>query len=160
MRISFDLDDVLFVAPERYETEPPPRFPFNRIFVERLRKGTVWLIHELQRQGFEVWAYTSSFRSVMYIKKLFWLYGVRFQGIINASRHLAEVQKSHRHVLPQKMPQYYRISLHIDDDPAILANARTYGFHALKVFEPDDEWTDKVLAEANRIRKLEEDRDR
>ena len=63
MRVSFDLDEVLFVDPETYETEPPLRFPFNRIYKERLRLGTVKLIHRLQREGFEVWVYTSSMRS-------------------------------------------------------------------------------------------------
>ena len=29
MRISFDLDDVLFVSPKTYETEPAPRFPMT-----------------------------------------------------------------------------------------------------------------------------------
>ena len=63
MKISFDLDDVLFVSPDNYEVEPELRFPLNRMFPERLRKGTVRLIHELQARGFEVWVYTSSFRS-------------------------------------------------------------------------------------------------
>ena len=47
MRISFDLDDVLFVSPEKYETEPPLRFPYNRLFPDRLRKGTPLLIDYL-----------------------------------------------------------------------------------------------------------------
>ena len=55
MRISFDLDDVLFVSPKTYETEPAPRFPYDRLFPERLRKGTPELIHTLQERGFEVW---------------------------------------------------------------------------------------------------------
>ena len=66
MRISFDLDDVLFVSPKTYETEPAPRFPYDRLFPERLRKGTPELIHTLQERGFEVWIYTSSFRSERY----------------------------------------------------------------------------------------------
>ena len=44
MRISFDLDEVLFVDPNYYETEKALSFPLDRIFRERLRKGTVWLI--------------------------------------------------------------------------------------------------------------------
>ena len=37
MRVSFDLDEVLFVLPETHKTEPPLRFPFNLIYKERLR---------------------------------------------------------------------------------------------------------------------------
>ena len=103
MRISFDLDEVLFVDPDTFETEPPLRFPLNRIFPERLRKGTVHLIHELQRQGFEVWVYTSSFRSEQYIRALFRSYGIRFDQIVNSPRHLKEVQRRHAQLLPQKV---------------------------------------------------------
>ena len=68
MRVSFDLDEVLFVSPETHKTEPPLRFPLNRIWRERLRLGTPALISELQKLGYEVWVYTSSFRSERYIR--------------------------------------------------------------------------------------------
>ena len=54
------------------------------------------------------------------------------------------------------MPQQYHISLHIDDEDAVHANGKLYGFRTLKVYEPDDEWAEKVMAEAKRIRELEE----
>ena len=156
MRISFDLDDVLFVSPDRYETEPPLRFPYNRIFTERLRKGTPALIHELQKQGFEVWVYTSSFRTELYIRTLFRAYGIRFDRIVNGYRHQEEVQGNRKQVLPQKMPNFYHISLHIDDEKSVERNGKTYGFRTLRVFEPDEHWTEKILKEANRIRSMEE----
>ena len=157
MKISFDLDEVLFVDPDTFETEPPLKFPLNRVFTERLRKGTVDLIHELQAQGFEVWVYTSSFRADVYIRNLFRHYGIKFNGIINGYRHIKEVQRDRSEVLPQKMPGFYRISLHVDDEEAIITNGRTYGFKVLKVCEPDEHWAEKVIAEANRIRKNEEE---
>lgn len=40
MRISFDLDGVLFVPPDKYETEPVPKSLHRRLFPERLRKET------------------------------------------------------------------------------------------------------------------------
>ena len=156
MKISFDLDEVLFVSPDDYEVEPELRFPLNRMFPERLRKGTVRLINELQSRGFEVWVYTSSFRSDTYIKSLFRQYGIRFNDVVNGYRHLKEVQKDRATTLPQKMPNHYRISLHIDDEEAIIQNGKTYGFKVLKIYEPDDEWGEKVLDEAERIHKLEE----
>lgn len=158
MRVSFDLDEVLFVNPDSFETEKELRFPLNRMFSERLRKGTVYLIHELQKRGFEVWVYTSSFRTDAYIRKLFRHYNIHFDKIINGYRHNAEVQKDRVMKLPQKMPSYYRISLHIDDEDSVIENGRKYGFKVMKVCEPDDEWTEKILTEAERIRKLEQAR--
>ena len=154
MRISFDLDEVLFVDPDTYEIEDPPLFPLSFIFKERLRKGTVQLIHTLQDEGFEVWVYTSSYRPVSYISRLFRCYGVRFDGIVNTPRHLKEVQRSHRIPLPQKMPGFYHIALLIDDEDVIPQNGKRYGFRTYKVCEPDPDWAKKVLAEARRVRNL------
>ena len=58
--------------------------------------------------------------------------------------------------LPQKMPSHYRISLYIDDEEVVVKNARAYGYRVLQVYEPDPDWTQKILDEAERIRKLEE----
>ena len=156
MRVSFDLDEVLFVYPKTHKTEPELKFPFNKYYKERLRLGTPELINTLQDLGYEVWVYTSSFRSEKYIKGLFKHYGVKFDGIINGNRHLNEVQKNSSQLLPQKVPSRYRISLHIDDEDAIIENGKRYGFRVLRICEPDEHWTDKVLNEAERIRKIEE----
>ena len=156
MRISFDLDEVLFVDPNTFEIEDPPRFPLDRIYRERLRKGTVRLIHTLQEEEFEAWVYTSSFRSEKYIRSLFRCYGIRFDGIINAQRHLREVQKGHGHLLPQKGPGYYHIDPHVDDEDVIHQYGKQYGFKTCKVCEPDPDWVEKVLDQARRVRDLTE----
>lgn len=132
-RVSFDLDEVLFVSPKTHLTEPPLRFPLNRIYQERLRLGTPELIRSLQDMGREVWVYTSSFRSEGYIKSLFRLYGVRFDGIVNGERHLREVQRNKSTILPQKMPNHYRISLHVDDESVICSLGREYGFETYQL---------------------------
>ena len=155
MRISFDLDDVLFVSPLRYETEPALRFPYNRLFPDRLRKGTPELIRKLQKEGHEVWIYTSSYRTERYLKALFRAYGVHFDGIVNGQRHEREVQRGRKDQLPQKLPNFYHISLHIDDEKAVEKNGRLFGFRTLRVYEPDEQWAEKVLAEANRVYRME-----
>ena len=100
--------------------------------------------------------YTSSFRADVYIKALFRHYNIHFDDIVNGYRHKAEVQGDRAVTLPQKMPSYYRISLHIDDEDAIIQNGKKYGFRVMSVCEPDDEWAEKIINEAERIRKLEE----
>ena len=155
MKVSFDLDEVLFVHPDTHKTEPPLRFPFNKIFKERLRLGTPELIRRLHAEGYEVWVYTSSYRSEWYIRHLFLHYRVRFDGIINAQRHLLEVQQGHSELLPQKLPNRYRISLHVDDEDVVAANGRLYGFSVYQLDEQDDEWVEKILARAAEVRKRE-----
>ena len=155
MRVSFDLDEVLFVSPETHKTEPALIFPLNLIFKERLRLGTPELVKKLQAMGYEVWVYTSSFRTEHYIRILFRLYGVRFDGIVNAIRHLKEVQRNNSTMLPQKMPSYYRISLHVDDETVICTLGRQYGFRTYQLDAQDDDWKEKIIARAEEIRRLD-----
>ena len=152
MRVSFDLDEVLFVSPKTHKTEPGLRFPLNKIYKERLRLGTPDLIRELQKLGYEVWIYTSSFRSERYIKSLFGHYGVKLDGIVNGSRHLKEVQRDSKTILPQKIPSRYRISLHVDDEEVICSWGREYGFNTYQLEAPDDEWKEKIIKRAGEIR--------
>ena len=155
MRVSFDLDEVLFVSPKTHKTEPPLPFPLDRIYTERLRLGTPELVNQLQKLGYEVWIYTSSFRSDRYIRRLFRCYGVVFDSIVNGTRHLKEVQRDSKTVLPQKLPNRYRISLHIDDEEVICSSAGQYGFRAYRLEAQDDNWKEKIIETADRIRKIE-----
>ena len=154
MRVSFDLDEVLFVSPLTHKTEPPLRFPFNLIYKERLRLGTPELINELQSLGYEVWVYTSSFRTESYIRGLFKHYKVHFDGIINAQRHLKEVQRDNKMILPQKLPSRYRISLHIDDESVVCNMGPQYGFKTYQLDAQDDYWKDKIIKRAEHIKNL------
>lgn len=156
MRVSFDLDEVLFVDPSTHKTEPPLPFPFNKIYTERLRLGTPDLISQLQQMGCEVWVYTSSYRTEKYIRRLFKHYGVAFNGIINAQRHLAEVQRDRKQTLPQKMPGMYHISLHIDDEDVIVTNGKLYGFEVYHLNAHDDDWKEKIIERVRKIKKKKE----
>ena len=156
MRVSFDLDEVLFVSPETHKVERPLRFPFNHIYRERLRLGTPELINTLQKLGYEVWIYTSSYRSENYIRGLFRHYGVRLDGIVNAQRHLREVQGDRRTRLPQKVPSHYRISLHVDDESVICTAGREYGFRTYQLDADDDSWKDRIIQRAEEIKNMEE----
>lgn len=155
MRISFDLDEVLFVLPETHKTEPPLIFPLNKIFRERLRYGTPELINRLQELGYDVWVYTSSFRTEKYIRTLFRLYGVKFDGIVNATRHLKEVQRDNKTILPQKLPSRYHISLHIDDEAIVCSLGRQYGYNVYQLDAQDDNWKEKIIARAEEVKRIE-----
>ena len=153
MRVSFDLDEVLFVNPADHKTEEPLPFLLGNVFRERLRLGTPKLIRSLQDLGYEVWVYTSSFRSEWYIRTLFRLYGVRFDGIVNAQRHLREVQRDRKDTLPQKLPNFYHISLHVDDETVVATYGKQFGFDVFQLDAQDDEWVEKIIEKAEQVKK-------
>ena len=88
-----------------------------------------------------------------YIKLLFRHYGVRFDGIVNGTRHLKEVQQGRSQILPQKVPNRYRISLHIDDEAVICSYGREFGFDTYQLDADDDEWKEKIIARAEEVKK-------
>ena len=155
MRISFDLDDTLFVSEEEFKTEQALRFPFRVIYKERLRLGTIKLMNYIREQGMELWIYTTSYRSESYIRGLFRCYGIKLDHIINGAKHAKEVQSGHVESMPSKYPGKYRIDLHIDDDRSVAANGKVYGFRVFIVGGQDDDWANKIIDEIEKIRKRE-----
>ncbi len=156
MKVSFDLDDTLFVSEKKFKVEPSLRLPMKYIYKERLRAGTVELMNYIQSEGIELWIYTTSFRSERYIRGLFRCYGIKPDQVVNGQRHADEVQKGHAEGMPSKYPSKYRIDLHIDDDISVAQNGRTYGFRVFTVGEQDDEWAEKIKAEIAKIRNRNE----
>lgn len=144
MRVSFDLDDTLFVDPKKFSAESSLQFPFNKLYKERLRLGTISLLKALKEKGVEVWIYTTSFRSERYIRGLFRRYGISVDGIVNGFRHSSEVQSGKREPMPSKYPSKYKIDLHIDDDISVKQNGDTYGFRVMIIGEDDPDWTRKI----------------
>ena len=159
MIVSFDLDDTLFVPEGKFETEKQPRFPWNLIYRERLRFGTVELMKWIRSQGIGLWIYTTSFRSQGYIRGLFKCYGIRLDQIVNGERHAKEVQAGRREAMPSKYPGKYKIDLHIDDDISVAQNGRMLGFRVALVGGPEDGWTERIREEINRVRMLKERRE-
>lgn len=157
MRVSFDLDDTLFVDPEKFGTERAPRFPFNKIYRERLRLGTIKLFKYLEEHDIEAWVYTTSFRSERYIRGLFWCYGIKLCEVVNGDRHAREVQRNSREALPSKYPGKYRIDLHIDDDISVKQNGDTYGFRVHIIGAEDERWAEKIIERIEKIRTVKKE---
>ena len=55
-----------------------------------------------------------------------------------------------------KLPNFYRIDLHIDDEKSVRDNALRYGYRVMRVMEPDEHWIERVLREAERVYRLEQ----
>ena len=81
MKIAFDLDNTLIRSEYDFELDKPSYTWLAYLLGgEKLRKGTKELIHFCQKQGWEVWVYTTSYRGIWYIRKIFcnYLVGVYF----------------------------------------------------------------------------------
>lgn len=151
MIVSFDLDETLFVNPEKVPTENPLKFPLCRIYKDRLRKGTIELLSWINKSDIKLWIYTTSFRSERYIRNIFRYYGIRIDHIINGKRHAEEVQGNKKEIMPSKYPSKYHIDLHVDYEISVYQNGIAHGFRVFLLKENDDEWVNNLKAEINRI---------
>lgn len=152
MKVSFDLDDTIFVSPEKFKTEKELKFPLNKIFKDRLRYGTISLFNYIKRQKIELWIYTTSFRSEKYIRNLFRCYGLKIDAVVNGYRHAEEVQGNKTEPMPSKCPSKYRIDLHIDDDISVEQNGKIYGFEVFIIGQQDNEWDKKIIQKIEKIK--------
>lgn len=152
MIVSFDLDETLFVNPEKVPAEKTLKFPFNKIYRDRLRKGTPELLQWINDNDIELWIYTTSYRSPRYIGGIFRHYGIRTDNIINGKRHAEEVQGSKKEIMPSKYPAKYHIDLHVDDEISVYQNGIAHGFRVYLLREDDTNWTERLKAEIIRIK--------
>jgi hypothetical protein len=146
MRISFDLDDTLFVNKDMVKVEKELRFPYKYFYQERLRYGTIDLLKKIIDNKIDLWIYTTSFRSPMYIKNYFNGYGIKIKSknIVNGDRHMKEIQGNRNEILPSKYPVKYKIDLHIDDDISVKQNGDQYGFKVFLINDNMTNWADEI----------------
>lgn len=140
MRIAFDLDNTLI----RCGHEFPLESPLHKLWAwvlgsEGLRQGITKLAADCQRRGWEVWVYTTSHRSTWHIRRLFWLHGIRLDGIVNQQRHGREARAR-----CTKHPPSFGIDLLVDDAEGVRLEGERYGFWVLVVKPEDEQWVEKV----------------
>ncbi|KUG06762.1 hypothetical protein [Solirubrum puertoriconensis] len=140
MRIAFDLDNTLIRGVHAFPPEAPKRRMLAWLFgKEQLRQGIEELCAYCQQQGHEVWVYTTSYRSLAYIRRLFWLYGIQLNGVINQARHNREAR-----VQCSKHPPSFGIDLLIDDASGVGIEGDRYGFRVIIIDPKDEQWTARV----------------
>ena len=93
MKIAFDLDNTLIPNGSDFRTEEPQRkFLAKLLGGERLRIGTKEIFEHCQSRQWQTWIYTTSFRTPAYIRMIFWLYGIKLDGVINQKKHSESVK--------------------------------------------------------------------
>ncbi len=145
MRIAFDLDGTL--VPMDGGSETVPYRSLRPLFRERLREGATQLLRQLVEQGHDVWIYTTSVRTPIYICWWFRLLGIRLGGVINGSRHATELRTRGSELQGvSKYPPAFGIDLLVDDLPGVALEGRRHGFEVLLVDPDDTAWVGRVVS--------------
>lgn len=143
MRVAFDLDDTLMPTSNSFGCgEERGGFPFGWIFKESLRKGAKELLREIT-QSHELWIYTTSLRSPIYIR--LWLLGfnINVSGIINSDSHFKAV-KGTSFQNYSKSPKLFDIDYMVDDSKGVELECKEQGVNCIVVVPGDKDWVEKV----------------
>ena len=151
MRISFDIDDTLVCGSSVPTEDVVPRWRRWR-YRERLRRGTNALMNALLVRRWEIWIYTTSYRSSGYLRGWFKSFGIPIDGVVNQSSHDQVVGRKG----PSKYPPAFGIDLHVDDSDGVRLEGERHGFAVVVVSPEDPDWTSRVLLAADETMSLAE----
>jgi len=106
-------------------------------------QGAEQLVRKLEGMGVEICVYTTSARSVWYIRSLLRFYGIR---IVNQAAHERAVGKLTSHGrAPSKIPRLFGIDLHVDDSRGVAIEGGRFNFEVLVVDPGDKQWAERVV---------------
>jgi hypothetical protein len=143
MRVAFDLDNTLIRSEFTFPLAKAERPLFHRLLqTEPLRLGVRELFAFCRQQGWEVWIYTTSYRSSFYISKLLWVYSLRADGIINQTRH-----DKHVRVRSTKHPPTFGIDILIDDSRGVQLEGQRFGFNVIQIDPATADWVSTIQAQ-------------
>lgn len=148
MIISFDLDDLLIPGIKTFKTEKR-NFLQKLLGIEELRLGSVELFRELQKQGYSIYIYTTSFRSIAKIKLMFFSYQISVSKVINQNIH-NKIMRDQR-ARTSKYPPAFGIQIHIDDSPGVKIEGNKYNFATIIVNENDITWRNTIIEGIKKI---------
>ena len=140
MRVAFDLDNTLIRNSFPFPLAKA-RWPIvsKLLQTESLRLGVGELFSFCRQQRWEVWIYTTSYRSPFYIRKLLWTYGLRADGIINQAQH-----NKHVRVKSTKHPPTFGIDVLIDDSLGVQLEGQRFGFSVIQIDPENAAWVTTV----------------
>ena len=148
MRVAFDLDNTLIRNDFDFPLAAAKRPLFQKLLqTELLRQGVQELFAFCRQQRWEVWIYTTSYRSPLYIRKILWVYGLRPDGIINQTRHTKHVR-----VRSTKHPPTFGIDVLIDDSKGVELEGQRFNFSVIQIDPENADWVTTIRTQLARFR--------
>jgi hypothetical protein len=145
--ITFDIDDTIRLHGSSQKSERPVISWVARLFYrEPIRIGFIQVCNDLRNLGCQIGIYTTSSRSVGYIRRWMRCYGLKPDIIINSVIHERVIAGRFKHDRPpSKHPGLFGIDLHIDDSHGVAVEAKRFGFRALIVATEDMDWGARIV---------------
>ena len=144
-RVALDLDEVVFCSADDPFAERPFRFPRNRIFKERIRKGIPALLHKFNELDCDIWVYTSAYYSVEYIRAFFRRWNVRLTGIVTGTERKGGRETLMGKEVKKMLETKYASTIHIDNNLMIRTHEGSKEFEEYSLSGSPETWAREIL---------------
>lgn len=138
--VSFDLDEVVFAA-DPSEAEKPLSFFKRRHYTERIRRGVPEVFAAFKEKGFDVWVYTSGYRSEEYLRTLFKAYKAEPDGMING---FGERKSKRQKEIIHSLFDSYKESVHVDLAGVVVSHPGSSDFTQTDI-DKNSDWAEQVV---------------
>ncbi len=128
MRITLDMDEIVFSAEKDGKTEKPLPFFIRRFYPEKLRVGIPSLFSFCAASGYDIWLYSSGYKSLDYIRELLKLYHTQVTGIITGTARKAPKDTATSEAMEKLFAAKYVRTVHADNDLLLCIDSRTKDF--------------------------------
>lgn len=145
-RVTLDLDETVFCKSVDEASEKPLKFPYSKMYKEKIRLGLPSLLHYFGKQGYDVWVYSANYYSLDYLRSYFEHYSVKVDGIITGtSKRTGSTKKKTQKRIENK----YNETLHIDRDLVLRFIKEPVGFEEYTVDPDSPSWAREVVRLVN-----------
>ena len=144
-RATLDLDEVVFRGAEDPLTEKPFPFFLRRLYPERVRLGIPALLQFLEREGYDLWVYTSRYDSMEHIRHLFRLWNVRLTGVVTGAARKSARWASSREEMKKLLETKYRVTLHIDNDAILRTHSGSKELEEYPLNAASEAWSREAM---------------
>ncbi len=144
VRVTLDLDEVVFSASDEDVLEQELGFPFNHMFKKRLRRGIPALFRFFEKNGYDIWVYSSELYSLTLVQLFFRKHHVHVDGIVTGTMRKnsnVEAQVRLRKLLSNK----YTYTYHVDSASVIKTHSQSGDFEERELSGSNEEWSADVM---------------
>ena len=145
IRVSLDLDEVVFGKEGDEYLEKALPFRPNRIYKERIRLGIPALFIALKRAGYDIWVYTSQYYTADYLKHCLMHYHAPVTGIVTGTARKGPPGSDTMKELEKLMTDKYEKTIHIDTGSVIVTAHGSKDFEEYRLSGSPATWSREVL---------------
>lgn len=154
-RVTFDLDEVVFCREGDEICEEPLPFPYSRYFKKRLRLGIPALFRFFNKQGYDIWVYTSQYSSFDHIHDYFLKYDTKVSGIVTGTARKIQGKDQKRKAIEAMIADHYQYTVHIDNEMLLRTSKETKAFDEYALSGSYADWSREVMEVISSLEKTE-----